>query len=226
MLQRETVLDSTYDLIQELQEKSYLKDFILVGGTSLALQYGHRISVDIDLFSTGDFNTARMQEYLESDFGFQSRFDEKNTLNGIIRGVKVDVLSHKYPLLKQPIVHDGIRLASQDDIAAMKLNAISIDGTRVKDFIDMNYILDRMTLKSAIMCFENKYNLRNSFHAVRSLNYFEEVDLSDWPAMKDKSVTWDKIKKRLDKEVATYSRNFLNSPRKGNDLNNDQGINL
>ncbi|MBQ2097585.1 MAG: nucleotidyl transferase AbiEii/AbiGii toxin family protein, partial [Bacteroidales bacterium] len=68
MLQEQTIKASTLELLKRLMSDSVLKDFYLVGGTALALQIGHRISIDLDLFSTAAFDNFQMREYLESEY--------------------------------------------------------------------------------------------------------------------------------------------------------------
>ena len=149
MLQKESVDKTVFDLISALQGKDYLKDFILVGGTGLALIIGHRKSVDIDLFTSKDFDAEHPLEKLESDFAFQMDYIGENTLKGNSAGIKVDLLAHKYPSIGDTIEIENIRVASMDDISAMKINSVANDGTRVKDFIDLYFLLT-----------EHEYNVR------------------------------------------------------------------
>jgi hypothetical protein len=208
MLNRNTVDENTFELIQNLQSKEYLQEFILVGGTALSLQIGHRKSVDLDLFSQKEFNSNSLLEKLESDFEFEMDSLETNTLVGSIRGIKVDLITHKYPIISNVIKEDGIIMASLNDIAAMKINAISNNGTRVKDFIDLYQLLNIFQFSDMIRFYEAKYSHRNSFHAIKSINYFDDVSLNDWPDMQNKKMGWDTIKNRLDKECIDYINNL------------------
>lgn len=135
MLRKETVSEATLELLKKLMKDELLKDFFLVGGTALSLQIGHRISIDLDLFTMASFDDNQMLVDLENEYKFQLDYRSKNTLKGEIDGVKVDLITHNYPLVKPLLNVDGVRMASPDDIAAMKLNAISGNGTRLKDFI-------------------------------------------------------------------------------------------
>lgn len=210
MLQHQIVDPSTFELIQRLQEKEYLKGFLLVGGTALALQIGHRKSIDIDLFTIQDFDSNILIERLESDFQFYMDSQGHNTITGSINGVKIDLIAHKYPLLAEPITDQEIRLASLPDIAAMKLNAISGNGTRVKDFIDVYFLLNTYSIADLIRAYEQKYSTRSSYHTLKSLNYFDEVRLDDWPDMMGNKLTWKTVKTKINKEVINYSRSLLN----------------
>lgn len=209
MLRKETITPSILKLIVSLQEKSWLNDFFLVGGTGLALQLGHRKSDDIDFFTTTDFNQEEILQYLESDYRFQLDLIDNNTLKGTIDRVKIDLLSHKYPLINPLITMEGIRLASKADISAMKINAISNDGTRVKDFIDLFYLLHDFSVDQLLGFYSKKYTLRNSMHALKSMNFFDDVVVEGWPEMvRDKSLTWKRIMKYIDKSCRDYAKSL------------------
>ena len=121
MLHKETVDQSTLELLTGLQQKEYLKGFHLVGGTALALMIGHRKSVDLDLFSNFSFDTVQILENLSSDFSYTLFFSANNTLKGSINQVQVDILAHRFPLINEPLMSENISTLSIEDIAAMKL---------------------------------------------------------------------------------------------------------
>ena len=100
MLYQTTVDDTTLELLNKLMNDEVLNDFVLVGGTALALQLGHRISVDLDLFSQEQFNESELAEYLHANYQFELDFMSKNTLKGEIEGVQLDFIAHQYPWLK------------------------------------------------------------------------------------------------------------------------------
>lgn len=83
-----------------------LSDFFLVGGTALALQIGHRVSIDIDLFTIKDFDENGMLTTLEKQYNFNQTYQDKNTLKGEIDGIKVDLISHAYPSIKPLVVNE------------------------------------------------------------------------------------------------------------------------
>ena len=116
---------------------SQLAPFTWVGGTALTLYMGRRQSIEIDLFTQESFDAPKMGKYLSDRYGFLTDMLEKNTRKGTIDDVKIDLLTHDYPALRPYTMEDGIRLYSQEDIAAMKLSAIADTGTRLKDFIDI-----------------------------------------------------------------------------------------
>ena len=76
-----------------------LKDFYLVGGTALALHYGHRLSVDIDLFTDQPFDSTQVGAYLTAELGLTESTIEENTVLGRVEGTKLDCLAHQYPMV-------------------------------------------------------------------------------------------------------------------------------
>lgn len=205
MLHKETVDPVILDVITALHQIEDLKDFYLVGGTSLALQLGHRKSVDIDLFSGDSFNPVQLSGLLEENLGFQVQYIHRNILKGIISGVFVDIITHNYPLIKPVNLVDNIPLASPEDIAAIKINAITGNGTRVKDFIDIYFLLKEYSLAEIFNFYREKYSTGNDFHALKSLTYFDDVDSAAWPEMvAEKNLTFTKVKKVLLHERDLY----------------------
>ena len=209
MLQKETINPNALELLKVLQADSLFPNFHLAGGTGLALQLGHRVSVDLDLFSLYAFDAELYLEYLDKKYHFVLDFSAVNTLKGSIGDLKVDFISHQYNLVEPIIETENIRLYSRADIAAMKVNAISGNGTRSKDFVDLYFLLEQYSVNQILEFYKTKYNDRNAFHALKSLNYFDEVDLADWPVIiKNKKVTWNKIKATIDKHCLEYIKKF------------------
>ena len=207
MLPVKAIETPTLELIKSLQEKPYLQGFYLVGGTALALRLGHRKSIDIDLFSNFDFDAARLMEEIHQDFSYQLFYTSSNTLKGRIGTIKVDILAHRYQLLARPEEINGVMLLSLPDIIAMKLNAISTSGQRSKDFIDIFYLLQNYDLGSMLGFYQKKYKQENTGHILKSLVYFEDVDLADWPVLIDNpKLKWVDVRKRIEKVVMEYSR--------------------
>ena len=206
MLPAKAVETTVLELIKSLQSKSYLKDFYLVGGTALALQFGHRKSVDIDLFSNFSFDASELLENIHQDFPFQLFFTGSNTLKGTVAEINVDILAHRYRYITEPWVIEGVRLLSIPDIIAMKLNAISTSGQRSKDFIDIYYLLKEYRLGKMLEFYKEKYNQDNTSFILKSLVYFDDVDLADWPVMiRDPKLKWSEVKNRIEKEVLEYA---------------------
>ncbi len=198
MLHKETVQPGTLELIKQLQAEPDLKKFYLVGGTALALQIGHRISDDIDFFTNQSFDSTQLAEYLEKNFQMSVHYLHKNTIKGFIHNVLVDLITHNYERVEPEIEIDGVKMLSKADIAAMKVNAITGNGTRIKDFIDLYFLLKEFSFQQIIEFYRKKYNQRNDFHAVKSLTFFEDIDAASWPKMLlEKNLTLKKIKNNI-----------------------------
>jgi len=207
MLYKEAVNASTLGLLKSLQQKEYLKGFCLAGGTALALYNGHRRSDVIDLFSDFSFDSSQMLENLRQDFDFALLFSAPNTLKGAIGNIKVDIIAHRYHLINDPVLEDNINILSEPDIIAMKLNAISTSGQRVKDFIDIYYLLERYDLPSMLGYYQTKYCQKNDLLLLKSLIYFDDVEESDWPVMvRDPDLKWKDVKRKIQKKVIAFSR--------------------
>ncbi len=206
MFHKDAIESTTLELLIKLQNTECLKDFHLVGGTSLAIQIGHRKSVDLDLFSQYDFDVNTLLEYLEEKFQFELSYSSKNTLKGNIGDVKIDFLTHKYPFIKNPISIEGASLLSIEDIAAMKLNAITGNGTRSKDFIDIYFILKQYSVEDILHFYNIKYSSRNQLHVIKSLIYFKDIDTKDWPVMiLEKNLSLPKVKRAIETSVNSFS---------------------
>lgn len=209
MLQKEAIEPDTLELLRALQADSMFAHFHLAGGTGLALQLGHRLSIDLDLFALNPFDNEFYLEYLNKKFQFALDFSAISTLKGSIGNIKVDFISHPYSLVMPVVETENIRMYSLADVAAMKINAIAGNGTRSKDFVDLYFLLDQFSIDQILGFYETKYNDRNTFHALKSLNYFDEVDLADWPVLiKNKKVTWDKVKITIDKQCKEYLKSL------------------
>ena len=152
MLQYSTIDSHALVVLKSLMQIPALNNFYLVGGTALALQYGHRLSVDIDLFSTTEFENESLIAPLEETF---PGFTYRRTLNpiglfGFIDEVKVDfVKHHHHPIIEKPLIENGIRIFSTPDIMAMKIAAILKRGVK-KDFWDIAELLQHYTVEDFI----------------------------------------------------------------------------
>lgn len=198
MLYKETVSPVLLGLLQKLFSYPELDDFVLVGGTALSLRIGNRRSIDIDLFTTEDFPGDRLSQFLgENNFNFRQQSRFKGGILGHINNIKVDFIRHAYPWIKPPQIIEEIRLASLEDIAAMKLNAITGNGTRLKDFVDIAYLSGYMTLSDMLNYYEKKYPDINGVMALKSLCYFDDIDFSVSIDYTDPKMKWELIKKRI-----------------------------
>lgn len=179
MLQTQTVEAGTLDLIKSLMHDAELSAFNLVGGTALSLLIGHRKSIDIDLFISHDFGTQDLAAHLSSNYHAEEINTIKNGIFCFIENVKVDLIAHQYPIIHPLTIEGGIRMLSMEDIAAMKLNAILNNGSRLKDFVDMYFLLQRMPLAKMTDCFIQKYPYVNIQMAQAALLYHKDINVKE-----------------------------------------------
>jgi hypothetical protein len=182
-------------------EKSF-SNYYLVGGTALALQIGHRNSVDIDLFGDQPIDHDLYFEILSNLGTFEVSKSSKNVFISLINNIKVDFVNYRYPLLDKPLEIEGIRMLSKKDIAAMKMNAISGRGSK-KDFIDLFFILKDYSLATIMGFYTKKYNDGSAFLVLKSLIYFEDAEIEEMPFMFN-NITWQTVKDSIKKAHASY----------------------
>lgn len=191
-LHYEAVPNALAKLLERLVQEPVLDAFFLVGGTALALQLGHRISVDVDLFSDSGFDVDPVITCLREKYAIQSVETAKNTVRGIVDGIKLDIISHQYPFIGKPVIAEGIRLAGCEDIAAMKLNAIANRGSK-KDFWDYVELLDIFSRNEMLGFFAQKYTDENVWYVEKSLSYFKDAESEPDPrCLRGRS--WEDVK--------------------------------
>ncbi len=206
MLYTQTVEPGTLSLLKKLMELPSLQPFSLVGGTAMALRYGHRSSIDLDLFYHEDFDHAKIEEEFRNVFGKEFAYESGHRQLGIfcyIRKVKVDIV--KYPHLPIGPVENksGIRMYGSDDIAAMKIQAI-LGRARKKDFWDLHELLRHFSLQQIMDWHRQKYPTQMLAISIpNAITYFTEADESETP-VSFKGQTWKQIKKDISKVVSDY----------------------
>ncbi len=174
MLQAKTVEPDTLVLIKKLQSKPYMQNFLLVGGTALALQLGHRTSTDIDLFYHQKFDTSLLRSEIENDFDCEVKTVYRFALFIYVEKIKTDIVFQRSNMLKEPLVIDGIKMASLDDLAAMKLMAITNRG-KLRDFVDIFILLQKFSLDEMVEMWAKKFESDNYQLVLRSLTYFADA---------------------------------------------------
>ena len=203
-MHEETLNQNTASVLEKVTEIA--KPFYLAGGTALALQLGHRISIDLDFFTEDHFSTSDLVEKLK-DVG-QLKIDDQSehTLNGSIDGVKISFFRYQYKLVFPTIEYRGIKLADERDIAAMKIVAISDRGTK-KDFVDLFVLLKKFNLETVLEFFNTKYKdcNYNIIHISKSLTYFFDTDQNPDPEMLIE-YNWEEIKKFITSTVDRYMK--------------------
>jgi len=202
MLQYKTVDKTTLGLIKAIQSVPEFKTLKLVGGTNLALQIGHRKSVDIDLFGNLEIDSTLIVKKLKK-IGDLKVISLSKTINiFFLNNIKVDIVNYPYKWLNNPIIFDKINLASLNDIAAMKLSAITNRGSK-KDFIDLFFLLKKRSLKQMLFLYLQKYSEGNEFLVLKSLGYFDDADQEPMPFMFEKT-EWSEVKNKIKQTVSEY----------------------
>lgn len=213
MLQKECVSESLLILLKELMKAQVFKDYFLVGGTSLAMQIGHRRSDDIDLFTPAEINKDEIGDYLFSSY--RNKVVVINSQNIIyqvhINGIKVDFVKHPYNLVEPVNEDEGIRYLGKKDIAAMKIRAIENSGNRAKDFIDVYYLLMEMSLENIFGYYKQKYSVNDIYSAKKSLGYFDDVPDESWKEVRmiNDSISIKKVKSAILEKIMEYDKTLF-----------------
>jgi hypothetical protein len=163
MLQLKAVEPYTLSILKQLMEMPALQDFSLVDGTALSLLYGHRMSVDLDLFSNKPFDDAVIIEAFEKKFGVSFVNRSTNPRFGIfcfVDNVKIDIVRHPYTLIRPQLVIDDIRMFATEDIIAMKVQAI-LGRAKKKDFWDVAELLHHFSIADFVQFHKEKYTTQN-----------------------------------------------------------------
>jgi predicted nucleotidyltransferase component of viral defense system len=180
--------------------KPYLGQFFLVGGTSLALQMGHRFSVDLDLFTIADFDQEELLATLKTDFEVVVEVTSPSIFITRIEDVKVDFVRFRYSLLFPVLQIDGIRMLEIRDVAPMKLDAVTKRGSK-KDFYDIYFLLQMMPLQEILDLYDKKFQHSTLFHVIKSLTYFDDAEEQADPLVFDPAVRWEMVKAFIENEV-------------------------
>jgi len=184
-----------------------LSTFNLVGGTALSLKLGHRISIDLDLFSNS--NISNLEILNELNLIFKERFVLKTSnkvgIFCLIDNIKVDIIHYDFELIYPLETIENIRMASIQDIAAMKIQAILGRGAK-KDFFDLYEILKDYSLMDIIKFHKLKYPAQKLFITIpQTLTYFDDANESEDPVSLT-NISWEEVKLALQKVVNDFLR--------------------
>lgn len=206
MLHTETVEPETFSLLERLMRLKTLRDFSLVGGTALSLRYGHRTSIDLDLFYHQRFDQNMILQSLINEFGNNYSTESKSARWGIfcyINNIKVDIVYHPHPLIQEIETVENIRMYSDQDIIAMKINAILGRGKK-KDFWDLYELLQHYSLEEIIGFHEKKFPEQNLLITIpQAITYFIDAEESEEPVSL-KGQTWEQVKKSIQQKVNEF----------------------
>ncbi len=205
MLSIQTVQPDTLELLKAISAQPEVKELRLVGGTALALQYGHRQSVDLDFFGRLPEDKDELIDVVRRVGDVKVLNRSKIILQMVVNQVKVDFVDYsRYPWIEEPMLGDGFVLASDKDIAAMKINAIMGRGTR-KDFIDLYVLLQHYSLTQIMDFYRQKYPEFSEYRALLSMTYFDDAEMQDMPLMFIKT-PWESMKTSIIQAVEAYQK--------------------
>lgn len=206
MLHLETVEPGTLAVLRRLLGVPALSGFALVGGTALSLRYGHRRSIDLDLFYYGDFDRPHLVDALTKEFGEDFVFRRDNIKWAAfctVGGVKVDIVKDPHPRIRDLVDEDGIRMYTDEDIAPMKIEAI-LHRAKRKDFWDLAELLDSHGLQWILDRHRERYPDNSIAISIPyAITYFADAEESEDPVSL-KGQTWEGIKRSISQTVSDY----------------------
>ncbi|HEY5327258.1 MAG TPA: nucleotidyl transferase AbiEii/AbiGii toxin family protein [Mucilaginibacter sp.] len=206
MLREETVEPGTLGLLKKIVVLPELKQFRLVGGTALSLLFGHRKSIDLDLFTDQPLEKDIFIPALEIAFGKVIPINERSKVvyQCVIQDVRIDFVSVSDPFLNPIQIIDEIPFADTKDLIALKLNAVKGRGVK-KDFWDLAKLLQIYSMDELFKFYYDRYNYDDSQALIRSVVYFADAENTIEPESLD-GMTWIKAKKIITKSFDEYSK--------------------
>lgn len=195
-----------WTVVRTLNELHAKRSWILAGGTGLALQLGHRVSLDLGFFIEAEFDSDVLRADLARLGTLEVQAQDANTLHTRFDGVRLSYLRAEAPFLFPRVTYRGLEIADSRDIAAMKIVAIGGRGSR-KDFVDLfAYLEAGGDFPSLIEILKRKYAKTsfNDMHLLRSLAYFDDAETEPMPRML-RQVTWKTIRTRLEEEARRWA---------------------
>lgn len=205
---KEGITATQLKILHQLGKVMDDKGFYLVGGTALAIYYGHRRSLDLDWFTAQTITDVMQLSQSIRDQGIKliTQQTAPGTLHGQIDGVRVSILEYRYPLL-QPLTawpETGCALASLDDLACMKLAAIAERGSK-KDFYDL-YVLvtNHRSLVEMLPLYREKFKVIDISPVLYGLAYFDDAEGEAEPEMLW-GLSWEMIKREITRIVQQLS---------------------
>ena len=197
---------SAWAVVRLLDREDILEDWILAGGTALALQLGHRVSLDLGFFRHDEIDLAALRGELAKVGRLEVQSMSEGTLHVELNGVRLSFLRSEVPFLYEPLVYRGLHVADVRDIAAMKVIAVAGRGSK-KDFVDLYaYFRSGATFGDLMAVVQRRYRGTefNPMHLLRSLVYFDDAEAEPMPRMLAK-IEWTQVRQRLASEVRSWA---------------------
>ena len=176
MLQQNAVTPATLELLKEICGLNELESFGLRGGTSVALRMGHRLSIDLDFFTSNNFDTGFVFQTITKKFlSVELLFEQNQTMMFSINDVKVDFILPPFAWLQPFDIIEGTKSISIEDIIPMKLQAASNRNAK-KDYWDIAALLKNYSLDQMLKIFTAKFPQVDIGFIIHSLTDFEKAD--------------------------------------------------
>ena len=211
---KNTVNKRLLNILRKINNDNFFKDYYLVGGTALSLQIGHRISEDLDFFSFKGLENNLLYDHVRSnickDIEITNQSGRILQLYSKKENIKIDFVNEPYKPIENILNIDGIKLLGLNDISAMKIAAIGQRGNQAKDFVDVYFLLNYMSMDKIMENFKKRCKITDILHYIRSLIYFDDVKNVSWEEVKyigDK-LTPNKVKAKIVNEVKKYKESI------------------
>lgn len=207
----DTITDDMRVILREFFKSQIGDKFYLAGGTALSLQLGHRRSVDLDFFSpTEDIPSVRV-DLEDSLSALKPELSDPSwgNLVFVVKNVRVGFYGYGYALLNPLVQDESLRLASLEDIALMKMDALLSRANR-KDFYDLYFIAQNISLRRLFDLAPKKYPSVRDFEvqATKRLIYFESAERDREPNLL-KPVAWDVVKNYFAEQAKQIEQSWL-----------------
>ena len=200
MFHLSTIEEETYRTLKEIFTIPEIQaGFALADGTSLALQLGHRHSIDLDIFSPTLFDTREIELILSSASSLEFEFVNRSSrmLFAYLNKIKCDFVHEPASLIQPFVQFDGVNYFHVEDIAAMKMHTICGRGKK-KDFFDIYVLVETFGWNQMLEWFEKKYGTNQFYFLWRSITYFNDADEdADIEGYSPFTKNWDDIKKYI-----------------------------
>lgn len=214
MLHRETISDSLFEALENLCSATELSQFRLVGGTALALQLGHRKSDDLDFFTNRSFDKTAVRQAIlslpglvtllvDKPTGFSFSYDPKTGHQPF----KIDVYNWGVPFIKMPVIEGVVRMASLEDIAALKLDAIC-SRKEQKDYVDMAELLEKFSFENMLSFYKEKFQFADTRTVLSEIANTNGIENSIKPVMLHKLSSTEAVYK-VYSAVKAYSEQIV-----------------
>jgi len=197
-------------LLQDLNGEIKKQGFYLAGGTGLALQLGHRVSEDLDFFTSAGFDPVTVSRHLETRPDYSETMADRGTLYCVAAGVKLSFLHYPVPLQHPALDYLTVSVADWRDILAEKFKTVSQRGSR-RDFYDIYacLTLKRLSVDKAVGFLRERFAGTgiNYQHVAKSLAWFVDAESEPDPHLLMQA-DWSAVKTYFDSHAADFAESL------------------